>query len=104
VIDFGVAKDKRSAELTRPGEVLGSMLYTPAERLLGQPADARSDVYSIGCLMYETLTGHNPFAGDSVSEIVQNQLKVQPKPLADADLPPEVAAILEPVIFKALEK
>jgi serine/threonine-protein kinase len=109
IIDFGVAKGTRKGvhdqvDLTRPGEVFGSLLYTAPERFMGQAADERSDVYSLGCLMYEVLTGVNPFTADTPSEIVQKQLKAEPEPLVNTGLQPDIAQLLQPVIGKALAK
>jgi serine/threonine-protein kinase len=109
VIDFGVAKGARSGvhhsvELTGPGEVLGSLLYTAPERLSGHKADTRSDIYSLGCLIYESLTGVNPFSADEPGAIVEMQLKLHPPALQSNGLTPKVAMLFQPIVSKALEK
>lgn len=109
LIDFGVAKGTKSGvpqslELTRPGEVFGSLLYTAPERLTGQQADARSDIYSLGCVIYETISGRNPFSADSPSEIVERQLKYTPEPMQRSGLPSAVAMLFQPIVSKALDK
>lgn len=109
VIDFGIAKGTKSGvhqslALTKPGVVFGSLLYTAPERLSGEKGDSRSDIYSLGCLMYETLTGVNPFSADSPEAIVELQLKGNVDPLAKAGLNPKISLLLQPIVTKALEK
>ena len=109
VIDFGVAKGTRRGvhdqmDLTRPGEVFGSLLYTAPERFLAQQADERSDIYSLGCLMYESLCGENPFSANGPSAIVEKQLKHNPEPLSSFGMSLPVALQLQPLITKTLQK
>ncbi len=109
VIDYGIAKGTKpgaheSVDVTKAGEVVGSLLYTAPERLGGGQADVRCDIYSLGCLMYETLTGKNPFSADSPQKIVEHQLKHIPEPLTQAGLHPQVAELLQPIVARALEK
>ena len=70
IIDFGIAKLESidADKLTATGEVFGSPLYMSPEQVQGQKLDQRSDIYSLGCLMYEVLTGCPPFMGGSSIE------------------------------------
>lgn len=109
IIDFGVAKGttggiRLAQQLTKPGEVFGSLLYTAPERLNGCKADSRSDVYSLGCVIYEALTGYNPFAADEPTEIADKQLRHFPESLQSLGLPPKVAILFQPIVTKAMEK
>src|SRR5207302_4484547 len=70
----------------------------------GQPLDARSDMYSVGCVMYEALTGRAPVTGDSIIELVQKHTHQRPAPLRTVKPDLEVPHQLEGVIFKTLEK
>jgi len=72
ILDFGLAKTHSagSETLTRPGAVMGSPLYMSPEQALGQPADQRTDIYSLGCLMFESLVGRAPIVGDTAMETI----------------------------------
>lgn len=82
VIDFGIAlilEDGQSAsELTRTNAVLGSPLYMSPEQVRGEKADERSDIYSLGCVLYECLTGSPPFKGESSLQTMEMHLKSPP--------------------------
>jgi len=103
VCDFGVAKALGNPRLTQTGGTLGTPLYMSPEQLYGKQLDGRSDQYALGVLTFELLTGRNPFAADSVGEIVQNHLNVDPPSLASLrpDLPPRVATALVRAMSKA---
>jgi len=94
VCDFGVAKALGNPRLTQTGGTLGTPLYMSPEQLYGKQLDGRSDQYALGVLTFETLTGRNPFAAESVGEIVQNHLNVEAPSVHRyrPDLPPRVAA------------
>ncbi|HNB23727.1 MAG TPA: serine/threonine-protein kinase, partial [Candidatus Melainabacteria bacterium] len=84
LVDFGIAKffgegQSETQRLTQTGAVLGSPAYMSPEQCQGQPMDGRSDLYSMACVMYETLSGEPPFSGDSLLEVMQKQ-SVQPPP------------------------
>jgi TonB family protein len=101
VMDFGLARIE-SSTLTAAGEVLGSAAYMAPEVVLGQPADARSDNFSLAVVAYELLTGLRPFAGPTVSAIIQSVVRTTPRSVRelDATLPPEV----DPAFARALAK
>jgi serine/threonine protein kinase len=101
VTDFGLAKSP-SANLTQAGVLLGTPSYMSPEQIQGRELDGRSDLFSLGVVLYELLTGMRPFEGDSISTIIYRVLYEDPRPPAahNPALPPEVNAILE----KALDK
>jgi predicted Ser/Thr protein kinase len=101
VTDFGLAKNP-SANLTQAGVLLGTPSYMSPEQIQGQDLDGRSDLFSLGVVLYELLTGVRPFEGDSISTIIYRVLYEDARPPAahNPALPPEINAILE----RALDK
>ena len=95
VTDFGLARDTRAAQkLTKPGEVIGTPYYMAPEQIHGAEVDARTDVYAMGVLLYELLTGKRPFEGKSVAAVVHailNTAVVPPRKL-NAAVPPAIEA------------
>jgi serine/threonine protein kinase len=91
-----------SPYLTRAGQVVGTLAYMSPEQLQGRPVDARTDVFSFGVLLYEMLSGRQPFAGDSRLETATAILRDDPPPLGElrGDLPAEVQAILARCLAK----
>ena len=108
VLDFGIAKFSDSAEtadkLTQTGEILGSPAYMSPEQCMGQELDSRSDIYSMGCVMFETLTGKAPFAGDSPVHTLYKHMNERAPLLRSANSEVKVSPELERVILQALEK
>ncbi len=83
IVDFGIAKlvdEENEANLTQTGEIFGTPNYMSPEQCLGKKADQRSDVYSVGCVMHECLTGKAPFASDSSIETLMKHVNEQFKP------------------------
>ncbi|MBI1951362.1 MAG: serine/threonine protein kinase [Acidobacteria bacterium] len=101
VTDFGLAKSP-SANLTQAGVLLGTPSYMSPEQIQGRELDGRSDLFSLGVVLYELLTGVRPFEGDSISTIIYRVLYEEPRPPAahNPALPPEVNAILGRALHK----
>lgn len=107
IVDFGIAKllpqeGRDSLALTQTGELFGSPLYMSPEQCKGEPLDAKSDVYSMGCLMYEALTGKPPLTGDNTLEVLYKHANEVPAPLSTHGV--RVPAKMENIIFKCLAK
>jgi eukaryotic-like serine/threonine-protein kinase len=102
LMDFGIARSASDRGLTMTGTTLGSLNYMPPEQVKGDPADARSDLYSLGVSLYEMVTGRLPFQGDSSYSLMAAHLHEPPKPPITyrADLPDA----LNQIILIALEK
>jgi len=115
ILDFGLAKrtpaagasenePTRSALLTEPGIVAGTIGYMSPEQVRGETVDGRSDVFSLGVVLWEMLTGHRPFRGDSQIETLNAILKEEPPPSpALEQLPPELDRILRRCLEKRRE-
>ncbi|HEX9311825.1 MAG TPA: protein kinase [Actinomycetota bacterium] len=101
VMDFGIARAATDT-LTRTGRMLGTAAYLSPEQARGRPADARSDLYSLGCVLYEMLTGKPPFGGESPVAVASRHVSEDPEP--PTGLNPEIPAALESVVLKALAK
>ncbi len=111
IVDFGIAKllDKEdenndASHLTRTGELFGSPLYMSPEQCRGSKLDARTDIYSMGCVMYETLTGQPPLRGGSMVETFVLQMSEVPLSMAETCPGKNFPDELEAVIAKALAK
>ena len=102
LLDFGIAKvfasadpeDATGAALTAAGEVLGTVGYMSPEQLKGLPLDARSDLFSLGAVLYEALSGERAFPGSTAGERIAAILTRDPAPLPGPEVPPEVRAVL----------
>ncbi len=87
IVDFGLAKlQEENQSLTAPGIGIGTPRYMSPEQIRGGEVDHRSDIYSLGCLMFETLTGSSPFQADSVLEQLEQQLSNEPPLLIEASM------------------
>lgn len=102
VTDFGIARAAAASSLTETGVVLGSVHYFSPEQAQGGAVDARSDIYALGVVLYELLTGEPPFTGDSPIAIALSHLDSEPP--AVAELCPHVPEDLEQAIMKAMAK
>jgi eukaryotic-like serine/threonine-protein kinase len=100
--DFGLAAALDRTRLTEQGTFLGTAAYMAPEQAMGQPADARSDLYSLGCVLYELTTGRPPFVGDDTVAVVTQHLNTPP--VAPSWHRAEVPAGLEALVLRLLEK
>ncbi|HEY9677957.1 MAG TPA: serine/threonine-protein kinase [Drouetiella sp.] len=110
LVDLGIAKllEPRSGEqgLTMTGEIFGSPLYMSPEQCLGRPVDGRSDIYSLGCLMYETVCGETPIKGGSALETFNMHINTIPPTIGrtlSTRLTPALK-LIEPIIDKCMRK
>ena len=102
ITDFGIAVAMNATQLTQTNSVMGSVHYLPPEQASGKGATLQSDIYSIGILMYELLTGKLPFKGDNAVEIALKHLK-EPMP-SIKDEEPDIPQSIENIILKATAK
>ncbi len=113
LVDFGIAKiirpDGQSAEkLTHTGDVFGSPHYMSPEQCLGSELDMRSDIYSLGCVMYEAISGRRPFEGQNALGTMQMQVSNQAKKFSDfcahLSVPPQIESVIQRAMEKSPEK
>ncbi|MBA3304006.1 MAG: Stk1 family PASTA domain-containing Ser/Thr kinase, partial [Acidimicrobiia bacterium] len=103
VADFGIARAVSASEnLTQTGTVMGTATYFSPEQARGETVDARTDVYSLGVVLYEMLTGRPPFSGDNPVSVAYKH--VQETPRAPRQLNPDIPVALEAVTLKAMAK
>ncbi|MCM8823696.1 MAG: protein kinase, partial [Candidatus Omnitrophica bacterium] len=99
VMDFGLMEQMG---LPSTGEIAGTPLYLPPEAITGGVIDARSDLYSLGCMAYELATGRPPFSADSIMELLRKHVNDKPLPVREVN--PDIPQELERVIMKLLDK
>jgi len=102
VMDFGIAHALGAARLTRERVVIGTLEYMPPERILNREMDARADLYSVGVLLFELLSGRLPFASESEYELLRAQVEAAPPPIGQ--LVSGVPEFVAEAIRRALEK
>jgi eukaryotic-like serine/threonine-protein kinase len=104
VMDFGIARavSDSQATMTQTAQVIGTAQYLSPEQARGERVDARSDLYSTGCLLYELLTGRPPFTGDSPVAIAYQHVRENPIPPSRVD--PEIPAWADSIVLKAMAK
>ena len=102
VLDFGIAKAANQVDQTRAGEIKGKLSYMSPEQCMGKPLDRRSDLFSLGVVLYEWITGFKLFTGESEVAILKSisEAKIYTPSYFKADIPPAVEAIL----MRALER
>lgn len=102
VADFGIARATSSATITYTGSVVGSVHYFSPEQAKGHTISPKSDIYSLGVVMYEMLTGRVPFDGETAVSIAIKQL--QDAPVPPHDLRPDIPSLVEAIVLKAMDK
>ena len=102
VLDFGVASFDDDASVTRPGSFIGTPLYVSPEQAEGKRVDHRADIYSLGAIFYEMVTGRPPFIGDSAITIALKHIRE--KPFKPRSVDPTIPKLIEDVILRCLEK
>ena len=98
--DFGIAKAVDAAPVTQTGMVMGTAQYIAPEQALGEDATAASDVYALGVVGYEAVSGKRPFTGDGALTVAMKHIKETPAPLPP-DLPPNVRELIEMTLVKS---
>jgi serine/threonine protein kinase len=110
IVDFGIAKvlagpeSRETFDLTHTGDLFGSPSYMSPEQCMGYKLDARSDIYSLGCVMYELLSGHTPFDSDNPVQTIVKHLSDTPAPLKQTALGQAIPASLEAIVMRCLAK
>ena len=104
VMDFGIARAiaDTSSAMTQTAAVIGTAQYLSPEQARGETVDARSDIYSTGCLLYELLTGRPPFVGDSPVSVAYQHVREEARP--PSQLNPDVSAAIDNIVAKSLAK
>jgi len=102
ITDFGIARMASSTVQTQAGVVLGSPKYMSPEQVLGKSIDQRSDIFSLGVMLYEMLTGQSPFVGDTINAVMYQTMNSVPAP--PSTLNAEVPSVLNFIVSKALAK
>jgi eukaryotic-like serine/threonine-protein kinase len=102
LMDFGIARSGNDMGLTMTGTTLGSVAYMSPEQVRCEPLDGRSDLYSVGVALYETITGQRPYVSDNNFEVMQAHLQVPPT--APIDLKPDIPPGLNQLILMAMAK
>ena len=106
ILDFGIAKAETTVSETRMGEIKGKLGYMSPEQVMGKTLDQRSDVFSLGVVLYEWLTGHKPFTGQNDVEILKAVAdgKIYPPTSFRPDLPQPVEAIVQKALARNREE
>ena len=102
VLDFGIARLLGSARMTRAGNIIGTLEYMAPEQVRGQETDGRSDIYALGMMLYEVLTGRLPFQTENEFELMKLQAEVIPQP--PGEINPSIPPAVEAAIMKAIAK
>jgi serine/threonine protein kinase len=103
ITDFGVARFLGKTNITGDDQaIVGTPGYMAPEQVTGGEIDPRSDIFSLGCVIYELLAGKPPFTGESIAQVIHQVLQVQPSPVRDAN--PKIPLAVEEIVFRMLAK
>ena len=104
--DFGIARAELLPTMTVTGAMMGTPHYMSPEQARGESADERSDVYSLGCVLYQMLTGEVPFKAETPLAVIRQHIEEQPRPVREVrrDVPQELASVVERAMAKAPER
>lgn len=102
VMDFGIARALSDASMTQTAAVIGTAQYLSPEQARGEQVDARSDIYSTGCLLYELLTGRPPFIGESPVSVAYQHVREEARPPSQFN--PDVSGTIDNIVAKSLAK
>ena len=102
IVDFGLAKLSSATKITKSGSTLGTVAYMAPEQLQGGNVDARADIFSVGVVLYEMLTGRTPFRGDHEAALMYSIMNEEPEPL-QTQIPDATSELIH-VVGRALEK
>ena len=102
VTDFGIARGEALATMTATGAIMGTPHYMSPEQARGERVDARSDLYSLGCMLYQMLTGDVPFRGDTPHAVLRQHIEDSPEPIRK--VLPDIQIQLAIVVERAMEK
>jgi beta-lactam-binding protein with PASTA domain/predicted Ser/Thr protein kinase len=102
VADFGIARGGENSDITATGSVMGTAQYLSPEQAQGKPTTPQSDIYSIGVILYEALTGRVPFEGDSAVAVALKQVSETPR--RPSAINPDIPPALDAVVMRALAK
>ncbi len=102
VLDFGIARSLDGTAITQVASVVGTAAYLAPERALGEPGDARTDIYSLGCLLYAMLTGAPPFSGEVSAAVLHQQINASPR--RPSQLRPGIPSALDALVLAMLAK
>jgi serine/threonine-protein kinase len=104
VMDFGIARALASgaSTMTQTSAVIGTAQYLSPEQARGEPVDARSDVYAVGCVLYELLCGHPPFVGDNPVSVAYQHVREDPRAPSESNR--DVSPAVDAIVLKALAK
>jgi serine/threonine-protein kinase len=102
VMDFGIAKTIGSEDTIKPGAIIGTPYYMSPEQAVGEQVDHRSDIYSLGAIIYEMLAGKPPFKADTIAGLIHKHINETPKSISQFN--PQTPVELEKIIMRCLEK
>lgn len=102
IMDFGIARIQGSQRMTRTGHIIGTLAYMAPEQIKGQEGDERSDIYSLGVVLYELLSGDPPFVADSEYQLIRAQVEETPRPLSERL--PAIDPAIDHAVMRALSK